>query len=105
MFRFLVSMAAVWLGAQGEVARLVRDRRPALIGVRAGRAPRPGGRPAAGRPRGRGAELLWRLCRVVRYEAHLGRQLTAGLHELEALQARRRGQHGPLLRVDVAAQE
>ena len=45
------------------------------------------------------------LDRVVRYEAHLGRQLTSSLHELEALQARRCGQPAPLLRVDVAAQE
>ena len=33
---------------------------------------------------------------IVRYEAHLGRQLYQALHELEALQARRRGGAPPL---------
>ena len=39
--------------------------------------------------------------RLVRYEAHLSRQLYQALHELEAQQARRRGQAAPLARVDV----
>ncbi len=38
---------------------------------------------------------------IVRYEAHLNRQLTGSLHELEALQERRRGNHAPLARVDI----
>ncbi len=38
---------------------------------------------------------------VVRYEAHLNRQLHQALHELEALQARRHGESAPLARVDV----
>ncbi len=39
--------------------------------------------------------------KIVRQEAHLSRQLYQALHELEALQARRRGQAAPLARVDV----
>lgn len=39
--------------------------------------------------------------KVVRYEAHLNRQLNQTLHELEALQARRQGGVTPLARVDV----
>jgi len=39
--------------------------------------------------------------KVVRYEAHLSRQLYQALHELEAMRAARRGQAAPLLRVDV----
>jgi hypothetical protein len=39
---------------------------------------------------------------IIRYESHLRRDLQASLHELEALQARRRGDSAPLLRVDVA---
>ena len=39
--------------------------------------------------------------RLVRYEAHLSRQFYQALHELEAQQARRRGQAAPLARVDV----
>ncbi len=41
------------------------------------------------------------LDKVVRYEAHLNRQLYQALHELEALQARRHGDVAPLARVDV----
>ena len=41
------------------------------------------------------AELL------VRYEAHLSRQFYKALHELEALQARRRGKETPLARLEV----
>lgn len=41
------------------------------------------------------------LDKICRYEAHLTRQLYQALHELEALRAARRGQAGPLLRVDV----
>jgi hypothetical protein len=37
----------------------------------------------------------------VRFEAHLNRQLMQTLHELEALQSRRRGSPSPLARVDV----
>ena len=40
--------------------------------------------------------------RVVRYEAHLHRLLTSTLHELEALQSRRRGDPAPLARLDVS---
>jgi hypothetical protein len=39
--------------------------------------------------------------RIPRYEAHLHRQLIRTMHELEALQARRRGEVTPLGRVDV----
>jgi hypothetical protein len=42
------------------------------------------------------------LDRLVRYEAHLQKQLIQTLHELEALQARRRGQRTYLARVDVS---
>jgi hypothetical protein len=38
---------------------------------------------------------------IARYEAHLSRQMYQALHELEALQARRRGRAAPLARVDV----
>jgi hypothetical protein len=41
------------------------------------------------------------LDKVIRYEAHLTRQLYQALHELEAMRAARRGQPAPLLRVDV----
>ncbi len=41
------------------------------------------------------------LQKVARYEAHLWRQLAQGLHELEALQARRSGRPAPLARLDV----
>ena len=37
---------------------------------------------------------------VIRYEAHLKRQLLQALHELEAMRAERRGRPMPLLRVD-----
>jgi hypothetical protein len=40
--------------------------------------------------------------RVARVEAHLGRQLQATLHELEAMQERRRGRRAPLARLDIA---
>ncbi len=39
--------------------------------------------------------------KVIRYEAHLSRQLYQALHELEAMRAGRRGQAAPLVRVDV----
>jgi len=41
------------------------------------------------------------LNKVIRYEAHLHRQLLQTMHELEALQARRQGRQTPLARVDV----
>ena len=41
------------------------------------------------------------LDKIIRFEAHLNRQLYQALHELEARQAERRGQSAPLLRVDV----
>ncbi len=43
----------------------------------------------------------YNLNKIIRYEAHLNRQLYQALHELEARQARRRGQPAPLARVDV----
>jgi len=39
--------------------------------------------------------------KIIRFEAHLSRQLYQARHELEAMQAARRGQRTPLLRVDV----
>lgn len=42
------------------------------------------------------------LDRILRYEGHLNRQLLHTLHELEALQARRRGGMVPLARIDVS---
>ncbi len=39
--------------------------------------------------------------KVARYEAHLSRQLYKAMHELEALQVRRRGGSAPLARLDV----
>lgn len=39
--------------------------------------------------------------KVARYEAHLSRQLYKAMHELEALQVRRRGGAAPLARLDV----
>ena len=39
--------------------------------------------------------------KVARYEAHLSRQLYKAMHELEALQLRRRGGAAPLARLDV----
>ena len=42
------------------------------------------------------------LDRIMRYEAHLHRQLTQTLHELEALQARRHGERTPLARLDIS---
>jgi hypothetical protein len=41
------------------------------------------------------------LDKAIRYEAHLNRLLNQTLHELEALQARRKGKVAPLARVDV----
>ena len=41
------------------------------------------------------------LQKIVRYEAHLNRQLYQALHELEAMKARRRGEAAPLARLDV----
>jgi hypothetical protein len=41
------------------------------------------------------------LGKVIRYEAHLHRQLLQTMHELEALQERRQGRQTPLARVDV----
>jgi hypothetical protein len=38
---------------------------------------------------------------LIRYEAHLNRQLYQALHELEARQARRTGEPAPLARLDV----
>ena len=43
------------------------------------------------------------LDKIMRYEAHLHRQCLQTLHELEALQARRRGEQTPLTRLDVSA--
>ena len=41
--------------------------------------------------------------KIMRYEAHLHRQLQQTLHELEALQARRKGERlSPLARLDVS---
>lgn len=39
--------------------------------------------------------------KILRYEAHLHRQLMQTLHELEAMQARRAGEAAPLARLDV----
>ncbi len=41
------------------------------------------------------------LNKIMRYEAHLNRQLYQALHELEALKARRQGQAAPLARIDL----
>lgn len=38
---------------------------------------------------------------IMRYEAHLHRQMIQTLHELEAMQARRRGERTPLARLDI----
>jgi hypothetical protein len=43
--------------------------------------------------------------KILRYEAHLHRQLLQTLHELEAMQARRAGQAAPLARLDVQGLE
>ena len=45
-----------------------------------------------------GVEVLEK---VARYEAHLSRLLYKTMHELEALQTRRRGASAPLARLDV----
>jgi hypothetical protein len=42
--------------------------------------------------------------KIIRFEAHLTRQLYQALHQLEAMRAERRGQPTPLLRVDVQHQ-
>jgi hypothetical protein len=42
------------------------------------------------------------LDKIPRYEAHLSRQMYQALHELEALQARRKGGAAPLARIDVS---
>ncbi len=39
--------------------------------------------------------------KILRYEAHLGRQFYQALHELEALQSARRGHYTPLARIDI----
>ena len=39
--------------------------------------------------------------KIMRYEAHLSRLLKHALHELEALQERRRGNAAPLARIDI----
>ncbi len=39
--------------------------------------------------------------KIMRYEAHLSRLLKHALHELEALQDRRRGNVTPLARIDI----
>jgi hypothetical protein len=41
------------------------------------------------------------LAKIQRYEAHLHRQMIQTMHELEALQSRRRGEPTPLARIDV----
>jgi hypothetical protein len=41
------------------------------------------------------------LQQIIRYEAHLSRQLYQALHELEALQAKRNGSAAPLARIEV----
>jgi hypothetical protein len=41
------------------------------------------------------------LDKIIRYEAHLNRQLYQALHELEAMRAARCGQSTPLVRMDV----
>lgn len=43
------------------------------------------------------------LARVMRYEAQLHRQFLQTLHELEAAQARRRGERAPLARFDISS--
>ena len=42
------------------------------------------------------------LMQIIRYEAHLHRQYIQTLHELEAIQARRRGERVPLARLDIS---
>jgi hypothetical protein len=39
--------------------------------------------------------------KIIRYEAHLSRQLYQALHEFESMRAERRGQPAPLVRIDV----
>lgn len=45
----------------------------------------------------------WVLPTIMRYESHVHRQYIQTLHELEALQARRRGEHPALTRLDISA--
>lgn len=45
------------------------------------------------------------LDKIMRYEAHLGRQFYQAKHELEALQKQRQGEATPLARVDVTGIE
>jgi hypothetical protein len=54
-------------------------------------------RPPRARLMPRGDQLQ----QLIRYEAHLNRQLFHALHELEALQARRSGNPAPLARIDI----
>jgi hypothetical protein len=42
------------------------------------------------------------LQKITRYESHLHRQLIQTLHELEAMQARRKGEQTPLARLDIS---
>jgi hypothetical protein len=44
------------------------------------------------------------LDKIMRYEAHLSRQLYQAKHELEVLQKQRRGEATPLARLDIGAQ-
>jgi hypothetical protein len=43
------------------------------------------------------------LANIARYEAHLHRLYIQTLHELEAIQTRRKGGHAPLARLDISA--
>lgn len=43
----------------------------------------------------------WDLPTIIRYESHLHRQLLQTMHELEAVQMRRKGEHVNLARVDI----
>jgi hypothetical protein len=54
-----------------------------------------------GRRRGRLLPHPMKLEQIMRYEAHLHRQLLQTLHEYEADQARGRGERAPLARLDV----
>jgi hypothetical protein len=42
------------------------------------------------------------LQKITRHESHLHRQLIQTLHELEAMQARRKGEQTPLARLDIS---
>lgn len=39
---------------------------------------------------------------IIRYDSHFHRMLMQNLHELEAMQARRKGEHSPLARLDIS---